>query len=850
MLRVALGTVKARTGGILGALVGVTVAISLVVSSGIVLESTLRTEIPVERLSEAVVVVNQGQSFGAAGDATDEALPEQTRIDGGLAERLGALPGVERAVADRSFPTEILASDGRRLAREEGEHPAGHGWSSAALAGLALTEGRAPRAASEIVLDAGLAAAGPVALGERVRIATASGLDPFTVVGVAAPPQGHGPSSTPAAYIRDDGAGRLAGTGDRADLIGITVPPGTDVQALADRVREVTAPLGLRVLTGSQRGEAESIESVLNRGGVLSGLGLLAALGTFVAIFVVSSAFALSVQQRHRELALLRAIGATPRQVRRLIAVEALVIAVVGTILAALLGFLMAMGERRVFVHTGVLPADFRLVVGWIPIAVGLAAAVVTTQLASFVSGRRASRIRPVDALREAAVERRPITPFRAVAGLVALVVGVAVFVTTTRNVSGGGGDDAPAAGLVWMLSATLLGPLLALPFVWAIGRPLAALSPGPGLLARANSRANLRHLVSVATPLMLAVSLACALLIARATVERVTREQVSQSLTADHVLVPASGGLLPQVAAAARSLPEVEHVAATSSTSVIVSSGANKPTLPALAVDGPALAGALDLDVSAGSLASVRGASFAADSRLARQLGWGLGDRVGLWLGDGSPVELRLVALFRRPLGFGQVVLPRGVTAGHVSDPLDTAVFVTAEPGASEAAVAADLQGLADVDAGVQVLTRSQYLDRLDAEARKQSLAAYALLGIIVLFSAIAAVNALAVAVSARARDLELLRLIGATRRQLTRMIRFEVLIVVTFATLVGALTAAPGVIAFTYGQTGSLVPTVPAWLWLGLPLTAAVLASVAIALPLRAALKASRGSVTAGAL
>jgi putative ABC transport system permease protein len=80
--------------------------------------------------------------------------------------------------------------------------------------------------------------------------------------------------------------------------------------------------------------------------------------------------------------------------------------------------------------------------------------------------------------------------------------------------------------------------------------------------------------------------------------------------------------------------------------------------------------------------------------------------------------------------------------------------------------------------------------------------------------------------------------------------MIRFEVLIDVTFATLVGALTAAPGVIAFTYGQTGSLVPTVPVWLWLGLPLTAAVLASVAIALPLRAALKASRGSVTAGAL
>ncbi len=145
-------------------------------------------------------------------------------------------------------------------------------------------------------------------------------------------------------------------------------------------------------------------------------------------------------------------------------------------------------------------------------------------------------------------------------------------------------------------------------------------------------------------------------------------------------------------------------------------------------------------------------------------------------------------------------------------------------------------------------MLTRSEYLERLDSEAKKQSLAAYALLGIIVLFAAIAAVNALAVAVSARSRDLELLRLIGATRRQLVRMVRFEVLIVVTFAIVVGALTAAPGVVAFTYGQTGSLVPTVPAWLWLGLPSTALGLASVAIAVPLRAALKAGRGSVTAG--
>lgn len=826
MLRIALGTIRARTGGILGALVGVTVSISLVVSSGIVLESTLRAEIPVDRLAGAAIVVHRSQSLASSGVETDDPLPEQTRIDGGLADRLGALEGVERAVPDRTFPTEIVG--------RPGDHPAGHGWSSAALAGLALAEGRAPRTASEVVL----AGVGSAQVGDGLRIATASGLDELTVVGVAAPRAG----SEPAAYFRDDVAERLSGTGSRVELIGIVLQPGASVDAVADRVRDVTAPLGLSVLTGSQRGEAESLEGMLNRTGVLSGVGILAALAGFVAVFVVSSAFALSVQQRHRELALLRAIGATPRQVRRMIAVEAVVIAVAGTFLATLLGVLLALGERRVFIHTGVLPDDFRLVVGWVPVAVGLAAAVVTTQLASFLSGRRASRIRPVDALREAAVEQRPLTRLRALLGFGTLALGVFVFVSTTRSVSGGGGDDAPASGIVWMLAAVLLGPLLALPFVWAVGRPLVALSPGPGLLARASSRANLRHLTAVATPLILTVSLACALLIARATVEQITREQVARSVTADHVLLPAGDGLLPQVADAARSLPGVRHVAATSATSVVVpTGGSNARVVPARAVDGPGLGGAVDLGVSAGSLADLEGASVAVDARLADSLGWGVGDRVDLWLGDGTPAGLRVAALFRRPLGFGEIVLPRSVVAGHVTSPLGDAVFVTAAPGT-------DFGPLAGTHPDVEVLTRSEYLHRIDAAARKESLVAYGLLGIVVVFSAIAAVNALAVAVSARARDLELLRLIGATRRQLTRTVRFEVLIVVSFATVVGALTAAPGAIAFSYGKTGSFVPTVPAWLWLGLPLTAAVLASAGIALPLRSALRAGRGSVTAG--
>ncbi len=569
-----------------------------------------------------------------------------------------------------------------------------------------------------------------------------------------------------------------------------------------------------------------------------------------MALFVVSSAFALSVQQRHREIALLRAIGATPRQVRRLIALEALVIAVVGTLLAMLVGIGLAHVERRVFIHVGIVAPDFRLVVGWIPPLVGLAAAVVTTELASLLSGRRAARVRPVDALREARVEGQSISRARGLVGLAAVAVGIVVFVEATRNVSSGGGDDAPAAGLVWMLAATLLGPLIAIPFVQLIGRPLRALSPGSGLLAHANCRSNLKHLTAVATPLMLAVSLACALLIARTTDERVAREQATDRTIANHVLVRPGGRLMPRVAKEVRAVPGVGQAAALVSTSAVVPTGGGHVTfVPAQAVEVAGLDGVVDLGVAGGSLSDLHGDTVAVGTRLARQLGWAVGDRVRLWLGDGTPVRLRVVALFRRPLGFGQVVVPVGLAEQHVSDPRADAILVSDAAGGRPGEVRAGLERLARAYPGAEVLDRDAYLERIDSEARRESLAVYALLGIVVLFSAVAAVNALGVAVSARARDLELLRLIGATRAQLTWMIRFEVLVTVTFATVVGAVTAAPGAIAFTYGQTGSVVPTVPAWLWLGLPLTAALLGSVAIALPLRGALRASRGSVTTAA-
>jgi putative ABC transport system permease protein len=421
------------------------------------------------------------------------------------------------------------------------------------------------------------------------------------------------------------------------------------------------------------------------------------------------------------------------------------------------------------------------------------------------------------------------------------LVAGVAALIVFAHGAGGGGESDAPAASMILMLAVALLGPLLALPFAWLLGLPVAAVSRAPGMLARANTRANLRRAASVATPVMLAVSLLCTILFAKSALQRQTTEETSQRVAAGYVLRPQNApGVPPAVAAAARRLPGIAEASGSVSTSVVIAAdGVNLRSFPARGVDASTLRGVIDLGVHSGSLADLAGNALAVGSSSARAFGWHVGDRVKLWLGDGTPVRLRVAATYTRPLGFGEIVLPRALVERHVTHPLDDAVFVKSTPGLSQASVLTWLRTLEQAQPTVKVLTRSQYQHQLEAAADKQSLAVYVLLAVIGVFCAIALVNAMTMATAERAREFALLRLIGASKRQVKTMIRAETLIMVTFGLAIGSLIAAPGLAAFNYSLTGSAVPSVSITTYGGLLAAYALLGFAATVLPTRLALR-----------
>ncbi len=254
-----------------------------------------------------------------------------------------------------------------------------------------------------------------------------------------------------------------------------------------------------------------------------------------------------------------------------------------------------------------------------------------------------------------------------------------------------------------------------------------------------------------------------------------------------------------------------------------------------------------LSLAIVSGSLADVRGDGVAVSTQSAADWGWHTGDRVHLWLGDGTPATVRVVAQYTRPLGFGEVVLPRQFVADHVTQPLDDAVFVTGEHGVSSTELARILQRLGVADPTVQVVNRSAYEADIDAAAEKQSLALYVLLGLIVLFCALALANALTMAIGERAREFALLRLIGATKRQVRAMIRTETVIMVGFGLTMGSLIAAPGLALLNRSLTGSLLPSVPLKIYVALLGFYATVGLAATVLPLRLSLRADPVTATA---
>lgn len=840
----ARAAVRAKPASFVGTFVALLMSALIVAACGTLLMTSLSASVAPARYAEAPVVAAADQNeyvvTGSGEDREEEPvpLPGTARVDVGLVARAAQAPGVAAAVGDVTFP--VRAGDAPLTA---------HGWGSHTFTGTELTSGDAP-GTGEVVLDTAAAAvlAGQgVAVGGTVAMQTADGEQDFRVVGVAEAGPAEGAETTGAddagglAWFADAEAPALAGHPGTVDAIAVLAEPadgagagtGTDTAVLAASVSEALAtdPSGsdAQVLTGDDRGAVEehglatAKQTLFGIGGSFGGIAAI------VAVFTAAGTVALSVSQRAREFALLRAVGATPRQIRRAVAAEAALVAPIAGVLGCLPGIGLASWWFSQLQDRGAVPEGVQLNVSAYPLLAAVVVGLLTALGAGWIAGRRPARIKPGQALSEASVERLRPGKVRTVLGLAALVGGFSL----TGVAASATGDDSAGAALgvvmLFMLAVGLLGPIIARFCAGLFGLPLRGAGPSASLAA-ANSRTNARRLASATTPIVLAMAFASTLVFMHSSENHAADEQLHAGITAEHVITDPAGLPVDSVERAAAT-PGVDAAVGILSTQVLVPVGSGEfSSLQAAATQGvtgsgAALAQVEDLGVRDGTLDRLGAGRIAVDQTLAASAEVGVGDELPMFLPDGTEASPEIAAVYERGLGLGTVTMDRADLDGHVTSGFDSTLLVSG--GSSEA-----LAGLGDVT------DVSGYAAAQGSGAGLGAWMNATMAAVLGGFAAVAAVNTLVMMVLDRRHELGSLRLVGATRLQVLRMLRWEGLLVSGIGVVLGSAIAAATLFPMMQGMTGS-APSVPPLVYGAFVAGAVGLALLAVTLPARAVLR-----------
>ncbi|GAA2873892.1 ABC transporter permease [Actinoplanes cyaneus] len=791
MTALAVRMLRHRPGSSVATLLALALGALILTAMGVLVESGLRYHpAPVRYAAADLVVARPDTTFTSKefdGEITRSivALPEGGTVPADLAARIRDVPGVATVATDDGIP--VLTTAGARVSAR--------GWGSAVLTPYHLAAGQAPAADDQVVLDAATAAGARP--GDEVRLIVGGTLRAYRLSGLVEP------TRTAAVFFTDSHAAASAPHPGAVSAIGVFAAPGTDLGRLRAQLTEIAGDA--KVLTRADSGLAESSAG---KGAATLLIQVGASFGGYVVlliVFVVAATVGLSVRHRRRDLALIRAVAATPGQVRRMIMAESALVGLVAAVIGVPGGLAAARWLSGELTGRGLLPAGFPIVPGAVAAPAAAGTILLSAVLAGFLAARRITGIKPAEALGEAATEPAVAGNLRRISGLIALAAACASAFAAVA--AGGQTAQGAALGMLYLfvLAVSLLAPWINTAAARLLTRPLRGIFGVSGYLAAANLRAGARGTATVLTSLVLAVGFGGSVWFLQNNLERQAVTQSRAGLKAERALI-APAGLSGSAVAEIRAVPGVRAATPVRHTTVIAALLGDGESINARAVDPANLGETLDLDVRHGSLADLKDGTVAVSATQASTFSWELGETVDLRLGDGAPMTARVVAVYQRGLGFGDVLLPLSAVSGHTAANLDDEILISA-PASADAALrrvasahpASVLVDSATLTGGLaKDLALSAWLNRL-------------LIAVMVAYTVVAAANTMVMAALARRRELALLRLAGMTRRQVRRMVDAEQLGLLGTAIVLGGAIAALTLSSVVRTVTGNPVPYVP---------------------------------------
>ncbi|GAA3789957.1 ABC transporter permease [Streptomyces chiangmaiensis] len=645
-----------------------------------------------------------------------------------------------------------------------------------------IVDGHAPRGQNEVLIDSETARRAAYKVGDTVRLSIDGPVLTPRIAGVFTTDDGNVAAGGSLALFDTATAQRLFHKDGSYDEIDVKAASGTGQIALRNALDEILPKGVASTTTGKQLADDQARQIAAATSDMRTGLLVFAGIALFVGTFIIANTFTMLVAQRSKELALLRAVGASRRQVTRSVLIEAFVVGAVAAVTGLLAGIGIGAGLRTLVGRLGGTIPDGPLVVSPGTVATALAVGILITMLAAWLPGRRAAKIPPVAAMGSvhAKATTRSLVLRNTIGALLASAGTAVILYSTTLNASDAQGPMGLGAAIL-VIGVFVLTPLLSRPLI-AAAAPLLRVFGVAGKLARQNSVRNPRRTAATASALMIGLTLITALTVMAGSLQTAIDKMASSALKADYAVTMANGNDLS---------PDVENTLKSTDGVIATSPLRNAPsridgqTEFLTGVDGATIGKLTALTVDDGTF-QVGGTRVVADHDTATAHHWTAGSRFTVSYEDGRKQQLTVAGIYQSTEMMRGIMLDTATLAPHQSEPSDMQVLVKTSGGATVSAKDTLVKALGDNPA-IRIMDKKDISHRIGQMFTLMLNMLYGLLAMAVIVAVLGVINTLAMSVFERAQEIGMLRAIGLDRRGIKRMVRLESLVISLFGGVLG---------------------------------------------------------------
>ncbi|HEX4818715.1 MAG TPA: FtsX-like permease family protein, partial [Acidimicrobiales bacterium] len=563
-------------------------------------------------------------------------------------------------------------------------------------------------------------------------------------------------------------------------------------------------------------------------------LMIFAIVALVVGSFVIYNTFSITVAQRTKETAMLRAIGAKRRQVMRSIRFEALVTGVIASAAGVAVGIALAGGLRTLLSAFGLNVPSGSAVVEPRTIVVSMVTGTIVTLVAAWLPARRAAKVAPIEALRQSAVEATAHSKRRVVIGALTTAAG-ALFIV--QGLSGAGAGTVGLGALAVFFGVAMLGPVIARRFARIVGWPLPRIRGTAGTLARENAMRNPRRTAATSSALMIGVALVAFITVFAASAKASMETSVDRAMRTDFIVTTqfGMGGLSPEVAQRIAELPETADVTSLRFFDAKVGGSSTQ----ASAVDPARVGASLEMDIRDGRITDLGSSGVAVQADVAKQKNIHVGDTVTMFFPETGDQKLTVAAIYGIKEPLGDYAISMQTFDANIATHVDNDVVVSAAPGVSKAQARSAIQSALKDYPTAKLMTEAEFKGSMANRIDQILNLVYVLLAMALVIALFGIANTLALSVFERTREFGLLRAVGMSRSQVRSTVRWESVLIALLGTSLGTLIGLGFASSLVHAleSQGFNTFTIPTRQLLGIVVLAAVAAVGAAALPARRA-------------